>query len=98
MTTTSRTSEFSQYILAPSPSGINCLLVLFRSLYFICKSESPQTACEATANVYYEAVRAFGRKKPDEDVPAEGQRFTAYHQAVEELNEQVEKAKAAGVL
>jgi hypothetical protein len=28
-----------------------------------CRSERFQDACEATATVYYEAVKAFGRKK-----------------------------------
>lgn len=35
-----------------------------------CKSEDFQDACEATATVYYEAVKAFGKKKAREILEA----------------------------
>jgi hypothetical protein len=35
-----------------------------------CKSESFEDACEATATVYYEAVKAFGKKRAAEILEA----------------------------
>lgn len=35
-----------------------------------CKSENFQDACEATATVYYEAVKAFGKKRAVEILEA----------------------------
>jgi hypothetical protein len=32
-------------------------------MYMQCATESYRSACESTADVYYEAVKAFGKKR-----------------------------------
>lgn len=39
-------------------------------MYNQCATERFKTACEATANVYYEAVKAFGKKRATEILEA----------------------------
>lgn len=68
-----------------------------RSLYYQCDGESAQGACEALANVYYEAVRRFGRSGADTDA-ADLASSTEYQQAVFEYIAQVQKAQDAGEL
>lgn len=38
--------------------------------YNQCKNESFKEACEATATIYYEAVKAFGKKRAAEILEA----------------------------
>jgi hypothetical protein len=39
-------------------------------MYNQCKSETHKDACEATATVYYEAVKVFGKKRAAEILEA----------------------------
>jgi hypothetical protein len=39
-------------------------------MYRQCATEKYTSACEATANVYYEAVKAFGKKRDVEILAA----------------------------
>ncbi|KAI6783458.1 uncharacterized protein J7T54_005487 [Emericellopsis cladophorae] len=71
-------------------------------MYGQCAGESAQGACEALANVYYQAVRWFGREAPaaadmaaeadSEEMPAE------YKEAVAAYEAEVKKAQEEGQL
>lgn len=64
------------------------------SLYGQCGGSGP---CEALANVYYEAVRAFGREAP-EAVDTASIDTSAYEEAVEIYEAEVKKAQEKGEL
>lgn len=64
------------------------------SLYGQCEGSGP---CEALANVYYEAVRAFGREAP-EAVDTANIDTSAYEKAVEVYEAEVKKAQEKGEL
>lgn len=63
-------------------------------MYDQCEGSGP---CEALANVYYQAVRAFGREAP-EAVDTASVDTTAYDEAVKVYEEEVKKAQAKGEL
>lgn len=65
------------------------------SLYYQCKSTSVKAVCEALAEVYYAAVRAFGgstQNKRDEDL------VKIYEEKVAIYNQLVAEAQARGEL
>lgn len=66
------------------------------SLYYQCRSVGAKTACEALANVYYTAVRAFGGSTQA------GRRVDGlvkeYEDAVAIYNKLVAEAQASGEL
>ena len=55
-----------------------------------------KSACKATADVYYWAVRTFGRERSIESLDAES--LKAYAEALSAFNELVAEAKARGDL
>jgi hypothetical protein len=61
------------------------------SLYYQCRSVSAKSVCEALANVYYAAVRAFGgstQSKRDEDLVKEyEEKLAIYNKLVAEAQE-----------
>lgn len=66
-------------------------------MYFQCRGQSAQWACEGLAEVYYAAVRAFGGGdatpgKREEDL------VKAYEEAVAEYDRRVKEAQDAGEL
>lgn len=64
------------------------------SLFGQCGGSGP---CEALANVYYQAVRAFGREAP-EALDTASIDTSAYDEAVKIYEAEVEKAQAKGEL
>lgn len=64
------------------------------SLYGQCEGRGP---CEALANVYYQAVRTFGREAP-EAVDTASVDTTAYDEAVKVYEAEVKKAQEKGEL
>lgn len=91
LTTSSRPSEFSltSWRHLRRPYNLTCC-----SLYGQCGGSGP---CEALANVYYEAVRAFGREAP-EAFDTDEVDTSAYDEAVKVYEAEVEKAQAKGEL
>jgi hypothetical protein len=63
------------------------------SLYYQCSGVSAESVCRGLANVYYEAVRAFGRNLPTSEGAT-----TEYQEAVAEYEAEVAKAQAEGLL
>jgi hypothetical protein len=71
------------------------------SLYYQCSGVSTESVCRGLANVYYEAVRAFGRRDASHRVASEAssaEEFAAYEAAVAEYEAEVKKAQEAGLL
>lgn len=76
------------------------LIMTYYSLYFQCQTSSVQSVCNALADVYYAAVRAFGggdaspgkREQSQEDLVA------VYEEKLEIYNHAVKDAQDKGLL
>jgi hypothetical protein len=62
------------------------------SLYYQCQGVSAKSACQALANVYYEAVKEFGGGDASKRDAAD------YERAVAAYNAAVKEAQAQGLL
>jgi len=72
-------------------------LCLLSSLYYQCQGVSAKGACQALADVYYEAVRRFGggdatKREEQEEVDR------AYEEAVARYEKAVKEAQEEGLL
>lgn len=85
--------EYARPSNLPSLVYIIAVLLTYTSLYDQCAGESAQGACESLADVYYAAVRAFGREAAEgveatsaseEDVKEYNARVTVYKYKVAE--------------
>lgn len=76
-------------------------------MFYQCRNQSPKGVCEALANVYYTAVRNFGRssvpaglaKVSTADAPEMSEEDAdAYNKAVEAYEQAVKEAEEEGLL